>query len=219
MPVLKALTRKILGKKVRKLRKVDKIPAVVYGHGLASRAIEVEGLSFEKIFEEVGESSLLDLVIDDKAPVKVLVHDLQFNPLSNKISHIDFYQIKEKEKVTVEVELKFIGESLAVKEKGGTLVHNLTKIKIECLPNDLVHEIEVNVFSLNDFNDLIRIKDIKIPPGIKVLQDLEEVVVSVSAPKAEGEVKVEEKPVEVKPTEEEPTVDKKPEEKPTEKEK
>jgi len=199
MLILKAKKRKILGKKVKKLRKENKIPAVVYGHGIKSQTIEVEKLPFEKVFQEAGESGLIDLIIDNKPAIKVLIHDVQFDPLTGKISHLDFFQIREQEKVTVEVELRLTGESLAVKEKGGILIHHLPKIKIECLPKDLIYEIEVDVSSLRDFNDLIRVKDIQSLPGITYLHGSEEVVVSISAPKVEEEVKVEEKPTEKKP--------------------
>ncbi|MCX7778892.1 MAG: 50S ribosomal protein L25 [Patescibacteria group bacterium] len=187
MPTLKVKSRKIFGKKVKKLRKAGLIPAILYGHGKTPQAIEVEKIPFEKIFKQTGESTLIDLIIDDQLPVKALIHDIQYDPLTEKISHIDFYQVKEKEKVTVEVDLKFLGEAPAVKEKGGILVHQLTKIKIECLPKDLIHEIEVDLSLLRELNDLIRIKDLKTPTTIRVLHNLEDVVVSVSAPKVEKE--------------------------------
>jgi len=193
--LLKARKRKILGKKVKKLRKMNLIPAIVYGHNISSIPVEVEKKEFEKVFKSAGESTIIDLKIDDEKPIKVLIHDVSYHPLTDEIIHVDFYQIKEKEKVTVDVNLKFINESPAVKEKGGVLIHHLTKIKIECLPKDLVHEIEVDLSKLSEINSLIRIKDLKIPSNIKVLENPEDVVVSVSLPKAE-EVKVEEKPEE-----------------------
>lgn len=192
MLTLKAKSRKIFGKKVKKLRKNCFIPAIIYGHGKTSQAIEVEETPFEKIFKQTGESSLIDLIIDDKSAVKVLVHQTQLDSLTEKISHIDFYQVKEKERVTVEIELRFVSESPTVKEKGGILIHHLTKIKIECLPKDLVHEIEVDISSLKEFNDLIRIKNLSIPKTINCLHGPEEVVASISAPKVEEEIKVEE---------------------------
>ncbi len=197
---LKAKKRTILGKKVKKLRKKGIIPAVIYGHNIPSESIEIERKSFEKIFQEAGESTIIELIVDKK-PIKVLIHDVQRDPIKDDIIHVDFYQIKEKEKLTAEVELKFINEAPVVKEKGGILIYNLTKIKIECLPKDLIHQIEVDLSSLKEFNDLIRVKDLKIPHQIKVLHDLEDVVVSISAPKIEEEIKIEEKPAEVKPEE------------------
>ena len=210
--LLKAKKRTIFGRKVKKLRKQDLIPGVVYGHNILPQAIEVERKSFEKIFQEAGESTVIDLLIDKK-PIKVLIHDVSYDPIKDKIIHVDFYQIKEKEKVTVDVNLKFINESPAVKEKGGILIYHLTKIKIECLPKDLIHEIEVDLSKLSEIDDLIKIKDLKIPSNIKVLEEPDNVVVSVSLPKIEAEVKVEEKVLEAKPGQEK--LEEKPEEKPS----
>lgn len=187
MTVLKAKKRSILGKATRGLRNKNLIPAVIYGHGFESQNIEVDRTLFEKIFRQVGHNTIIDLTIDEKTPLKVLIHDVQYDPLKGEIIHADFYRIKEKEKVTVEVDLKFIGEAPVVKEKGGILVHNLTKIKIEALPKDLIHEVEIDISNLKDFHDLIRVKDIKISPVVKILQDPEEVIVSVAMPKKEEE--------------------------------
>ncbi|MFN3301678.1 MAG: 50S ribosomal protein L25 [Patescibacteria group bacterium] len=196
MLTLQAKKRTILGKKVKKIRRQDIIPAVVYGHNVPSENIEVERKSFEKVLRQAGQSTIIDLVIDKK-PVKVLIHDLQFDPVTNKIIHVDFYQIKEKEKVTVDVELKFSGEAPAVKEKGGILIHHLTKIKIEALPKDLIHEIDVDLSKLVDFHSLIRVKDLHFPPNVRILNDPEEIIVSIAEPKKEEvPTEVEEKSIE-----------------------
>lgn len=224
---LKVKRRSVLGKSVRGLRNKNLIPAVVYGRGFESQSIEIDKILLEKLFHQVGQNTIIDLVIDEKTPLKVLIHDVQHEPLKGAIIHADFYRIREKEKVTVEVNLKFIGEAPAIKEKGGVLVHNLTKIKIEALPKDLIHEVEIDISGLKDFHDLIRIKDIKILPNVKVLQDPEEVAVSilmprkeeeaVSAPAVEAvaptEAKTEEKREKTAPIVEKTKTEKKPEEK------
>lgn len=187
--ILKAQLRKLKTKKCNGLREKNIIPAVVYGHDFKSISLQVPYTEFEKVFKETGESSLINLGIDGKIPLKVLIYDIQYHPLTNKIQHVDFYKIKAGEKITVETELKFINEAPVVKNLKGILVHNLDKIEIKCLPEDLVHEIEVDISGLATFEDVIRIKDLKISPKIEVLQDLNEVVVSVSRPQAEEEEK------------------------------
>jgi len=185
---LKVNKRTIFGKKVKNLRKSGLIPATIYGHNLNPQSIELERKPFEKIFKEAGESTIINLIFQkEKKPIKVLIHDVQYDQLKDEIIHVDFYQIKEEERVSVDVELKFIGEAPVVKEKGGIIIHHLTKIKIEALPKDLIHEIEIDVSNLKDFHDLIRVKDIKISPNIKILHDSEEVIVSISTPKKEEE--------------------------------
>jgi len=187
MASLKANKRLIVGKSVNGLRNKNLIPAVVYGHGFESQNIEIDKNLFGKFFHEVGKNTIIDLIIDEKTSPKVLIHDIQYDSLRGEIIHVDFYRIKEKEKVMVDVSLKFIGEAPVVKEKGGILVHNLTKFKIEALPKDLIHEVEIDISNLKDFHDLIRVKDIKISPDVKVLQEQEEVIVSISMPRKEEE--------------------------------
>jgi large subunit ribosomal protein L25 len=198
---LQAKIRNILGRKVKGLREKDLIPAVCYGHGIKPRSVEVSYLSFEKVFKEAGESSLIDLIIDKEKPVKVLIHDIQTDPLTDKIIHVDFYQVKAGEKITTEIALKFVGEPPVIKELGGVLVTNMDSLEVECLPKDLVPEIEVDISKLATFDDDIRVRDLKIPPGLEPKVNLEEVVVMIERPRTEeelkGELKEEEKPEEV----------------------
>ena len=210
MLTLKAQSRKLVGRKTKALREQGLIPAVVYGHGFKSKSIQVPYLEFEKIFKQVGESSIINLVIDTVKPqpqpkaglpqdekagpplaeIKVLIHDIQYHALTNQIQHIDFYKIKADEKITVEVELEFISEAPAVKELSGVLFNNLDKVEIECLPENLIHKIEVDISKLKTFDDIIRVKDLNVPQGIKILKDLSEMVIQVQRPRAE-EVPVE----------------------------
>lgn len=184
---LKAQPRELKGRKTKKIKEQGLIPAVVYGHGFKPRSIQVLALDFKKVFKETGESSLINLEIEGAKPIKVLVHDLQHHPLKDSLQHIDFYKIKEGEKIKVETRLKLIGEALAVKELGGVLFHNLDKVEIECLPEDLIHEIEVDIFVLKTFEDIIRVKDLNVPSGVKILDEAEEMVVQVERPRQEVE--------------------------------
>jgi len=194
---LNVKARTVTGGKVNSLRYKGQIPAVVYGHGLKNQNITVAALEFNKLFKEAGESSLVDLKIDDKKPIQVLIHDLQYEPVKHTIRHIDFYQVNVTEKITAEVKLKFVGESPVVKGQGGVLVAPITKVKIECLPKDLIHELGVDISSLKTFDDTIRIKDLIIPTGIEILAVIDQVIVLVEAPRSEEEIKkLEEKPEE-----------------------
>jgi len=194
---LNVKARTVMGGKVNGLRQKGLIPAIVYGHGLKNQNLTVAAVEFNKIFKEAGESSLIDLKVDDKKSIQVLIHDLQYDPVKYTIRHIDFYQVNVTEKITAEVKLKFTGESPAVKGQGGVLITPLTKVKIECLPKDLIHELEVNTSSLKTFDDAVRIKDLIIPAGIKILAAAGQAVVLVEAPRSEEEIqKLEEKPEE-----------------------
>jgi len=193
--VLPAMAREVLGKKVKTLRKEEKLPAILYGHKVKNTNLTLDYRAFEEVYKEAGASSLIDLQIDKQSPIKVLVQDVQKDPVTDKYIHADFHQVKMTEKISTEVELKFVGESKAVKEAGGVLIKNLSAIKIECLPTDLVQEIEVNITSLETFDDIIRVKNIKFPTGITAKEKDDKVIVSVQPPRTEEELKsLEEKP-------------------------
>ncbi len=191
MTKLKAQSRKILGKKNKLQRKNKILPGVVYGHDFKSQPIELDLINFEKIFKEVGMTSLIDLEIEDQKPIKVLIHDLQHDFLTNKIQHVDFYKIKAGEKITVEVKLNFVNEAPMVKEQGGVLYHNLEELEIKCLPENLINEIKVDLSRLKTFEDMIRVKDLKIPEGIELITDKEELVVQVERPKTTAQLEAE----------------------------
>jgi len=194
---LSAKTRKETGKKVEALRKSNVIPAVLYGPNVKNISLAVDHQLFDTVYKRAGESSLVDLQVEDKKPIKVLIQAVQRDPLTDEIIHIDFHQIDMAKKITTEVSLNFLGEAKAVKELGGILVKSLSKIRIECLPQDLVHEIEVDISSLNTFDDIIRVEHLKVPEKITVKEKSDEVVISVQEPRAEEELKaLEEKPEE-----------------------
>lgn len=195
--ILKAKTRDIRGKGNNKLRKSHALPAVVYGHAIKPASLAVDYVDFQKVYEKAGESSLVDLAIDGKKPVKAIIKDIQFDAKSGRIIHADFNQVTMTEKITTEVVLKFIGEAPAVKELSGVLVKNLDRVKISCLPADLVHEIEVDLGVLKTFDNIIYVKDLKIPGKIEILEKSDEAVVKVLPPRSEEELKaLEEKPEE-----------------------
>jgi large subunit ribosomal protein L25 len=116
------------------------------------------------------------------------VHDISIHPVKGQILHVDFYTVNMKEKLQTEIPLEFIGESAAVTEEDGTLITVKTEVNVECLPQDLVHSIQVDISSLATFDDSIRIEDIKVPAGIVILDEPEEVVASVTPPRSEEEM-------------------------------
>lgn len=195
--ILKADTRKIVGKKVKKLRAAGQLPAVLYGREAKNQNLLLNLVNFKRVYSEAGTSNLVDLKVDQDQPVKVLLKEPDFHPVSNQPVHIDIYKVRMTEKLTTEIPLNFINESAAVVELEGSLVTNKDALKIECLPADLVSEINVDLTVLKTFDDVIKISDIKIPERIEVLDDMEEVVAQVMPPRSEEELaELEEKPEE-----------------------
>ncbi len=223
MLTLKATIRKDLGKKVKNLRKKGLAPAVLYGPKTESLSLEINLKEFEKIYAAAGGSSLITLAIvkgEDEAKASspsdnpgsknflVLIHAIEIEAISQKPIHIDFYQPRLDEEIAANVPLAFEGESLAVKDLGGTLVKNIHEVQVKALPQNLPHEIKVNIEKLKTFEDFITVKDLILPAGVKVLKEQNEVVAQVVPPeKVEEELA---KPVEEKVEEVEKVETKKP---------
>lgn len=186
---LKAEKREITGKKVQRLRQEGKIPAIVYGSEIDSTILTVDYQEFEKVYRKAGESTLVNLKIGEKDELPILISSVAYNPVSDKVEHIDFYKIKYGQKLTATVDLEFIGESKAVKELGGILSTILKSIEIECLPRHLISKIQVDLSLLKTFSDIIHIKDLPVSENIKIVTDNNLVVANVSKPKIEEEVK------------------------------
>lgn len=196
------------------LRREGMVPGVVYGHGLETVEVLAPYAQFVKIYKEAGESSLVDLNLAGEGTFKVLFHEVDLDPLTDKIIHFDLYRVKMTEKLEATIKLKFIGLAPAVAEKGGVLVKNLDELEVRCLPGDLVSEIEVDLSGLKDFGNAIKVSDLKIPQGIEVLNDKGlNVVIATEpmeeevAPSAAVEEKVEEVEVIKKEKKEEETAE------------
>lgn len=182
---LNAKLRTVVGKQVKTLRKRGLIPAVVYGKGMKNINVEVSAGDFEKLYLQVGQSTIVDLTTGDQKPSKVLITDVHRHPLTEQISHIDLYQVDMSEKMKAKVPLVFVGESKAVKELGAVLTKTLQEMEVECLPQDLPHQIEVSLGSLVDFGDIIRVSDISLPANVKIHEKPETAVATVEAMKEE----------------------------------
>jgi len=164
--LLKAVTRTMKGEKSREK---GSLPAVAYGAGNDTISLDLNYPEFLKLYKQAGDSSLIDLEIDGKNIGKVLVHDVQYDPVKDTPTHVDLRRIDMNKTMEAPVVLHFIGEAPAVKEMGGTLVQNISQVDVECLPKDLVSFIEVNLSGLKTFDDGIKVKDLVLPAGIKVV--------------------------------------------------
>lgn len=168
------------------VRKAGKVPAVFYGKKEASTAISVPKIDFLKVWKEAGESSVVTLEMTEGSK-ESLIQDVDLDPITGIPRHADFYVFEKGHKVEVELSLEFTGISPAVKDLGGMLVKVLHEIKVEAMPKDLPHNIEIDISSLANFGDQILAKDITIPSGVTLKENPEEVIALVSAPREEKE--------------------------------
>lgn len=191
---LNAEQRNVFGKKVKNLRLLGKIPAVIYGGKDKPVSISIDARTFHETYKTAGTSSIIDLIIGDKEKTNVLMQEPQYNPVTGNIIHVDFIRVRMDEKIKTEIPIQFNGESPAVEQEGGTLVTPRDNIEVECLPKDLVHEIIVDIARLVNFDSQIKVSDITPPPGIEFLTDPEEVLATVEPPRSEEELAELEKP-------------------------
>lgn len=191
--VLKAEKREELkAANPKKILAAGYLPAIIYGSGIKTLHIKLNHQSFLKVFDVTGESQVVSIELDGKN-IQVLTHQIQRDPVTDKIIHVDFYQFKKDHKFQVEMPIKFIGESPAVKEGGGILVTALDSITIECLYADLISEIEVDLSVLKEINDSIHVADVHLGENIRIVTPPEQAIAIVKAVQVEKEVE-EEKP-------------------------
>jgi len=174
---LKAAPRELLGKKVKILREKGQIPAILYGRNFQSLPLALDKGELAEISGQAGESTLIDLEVPRQKPMKVLIRHIQKDSVSDNPLHVDLYKVDMGQEIETEIPLEFIGTSAAVEELEGNLITNKNSIKVECLPDKLVSKIEVDISPLKTFEDLILVKNLKIPEGIKVLEEIDDVVV------------------------------------------
>ena len=169
------------------IRKSGFIPAVYYGKKEKSTPVAVSMIDFLRAYKEAGESSVVVLKAEDGSELESLIYDVAFNPVNDAPVHADFYVFEKGQKIEVDCPIEYIGVAPAVKELNGILMKVLHELKIEALPKDLPHEINVDVISLVNFESQILAKDIKLPAGVTLMEKPEEVVAFVAEPKEEKE--------------------------------
>ena len=189
---IQAEKREIKGKKTKNLMQQGILVGILYGPKIKNINIQLKLKDFEKAYKEAGESSLISLKIgNDK--YSVLIYELKRDPITGNPVHVDFYQPILTKEVSTWVPLVFEGESLAVKDLGGTLIKETQEIEVRALPEKLPHEIKVNISRLNTFEDEILVKDLDLPEGVKVEKDPDDIIALVTPSQKEEEL---EKPAE-----------------------
>lgn len=179
--ILKASKRDVLGKKTRFLRRQGITPVHLFGNSIDSLALQCDTAELRHILARAGKTRPVNLEIDgDKQPKTVFIREVQRSTVKKQPVHVDFYQVRKGEKIKIDVPIILVGEAPALKTKGRMLAHGITTLSIECLPESIPAQIEVDVTSLADVEDAIHVSDIHLDPGITVHEDPEQLVVKVS---------------------------------------
>lgn len=184
---LTATTRKLKGPHTR----FDgQLPGVVYGAKGPATSVALSPSEFLKLYRQAGEASLIDIMLDGANAGKVLVQDVQYDPVSDYIIHVDLRRIDMHKEMTATVALRLVGEAPVVKASGGTIVATIDEVEVKCLPKDLVSHIDVDLSTIASYEDIIKIKDLKIPAGITITSPhAEDLVVKATRALTEEEIK------------------------------
>jgi len=174
--------------KAKDLRDSGYLPSVVYSHGKDALSIKFSKSALLKLVHQHRlESSIINIKIKDEKKAKArpcLIKEIQYDPVHEDIIHVDFNEISLTEAIKVNVPVETKGESVGVKQEGGSLEHLLWEIEVECLPTNIPKNIEVDITALK-LGEAIHIKDIVFPSGVKPLNDPAAIVLHVAAPMKE----------------------------------
>ena len=164
---------------------IDFVPAILYGRGVASVSLKVKRGELDKAVALAGESNLITLEVEGSKSVKVLIKEIQRSGLNGNLLHADFFQVDMSSKITTEIPLHFIGESKAIREMAGFLMKDIDTLEVECLPNDLVDHIDVDISVLEKFHDEITTADLVLPKGVELASDVVRIVATANPPRVQ----------------------------------
>jgi large subunit ribosomal protein L25 len=185
--------REAQGKANKRLRREGIVPGVVYGKGEGSTNVQVDAKTFETLYRAAGKTSVVKFRLPGASrATSGFIKSVQRHPLSGSAIHVDYYLVNLNVEMEVDVPLVFTGEAPAVEETGGTLLHNLNAIHVKALPNDIPHEVTVDVSVLKSLDVAIHVNDLSLNRDlVQVMTDGETLVATVVPPRVE----VEEEPV------------------------
>ena len=182
--VLQATRREVIGKQVGALRRAGKLPAVLYGHRIESTPIMLDAHETSLTLSHLTSSSLVTIQLDGKE-YPTLVREKQRDYIKNRLLHLDFQAVSLTEKIRAKVSIELTGTAPAVKEFSAIIVHGLTDLEVESLPQELPERIVVDISSLSEIGDGVRVRDIVLSDKVEILGDPDELIVVAAAPRVE----------------------------------
>ncbi|MDD2239220.1 MAG: 50S ribosomal protein L25 [Kiritimatiellae bacterium] len=191
-----------------RLRRTGWVPAVAYGEGRPGLDIQLNEHDFVMLLRDHrSENMILDLEVEGMDKIsKVMVKALQHHPITGRIIHADLYEVSMSRTISIEVPVKLVGVPIGVAQHGGLLEHVMRTVAMECLPGDVIDELELDVTNLN-VGDILRVEDVKVDAAKhKLLDELDQVIVAVAAPRLEEETAEEEAEAEAEAGEASPEV-------------
>jgi large subunit ribosomal protein L25 len=186
---LNAAKRDVLGKKVRFLRRQNITPVHIFGHGIESLALQCDTANLQRVLAQTGQTRLINLKIDgESTPRTVMVRETQQSILKGDLLHVDFYQVKMTEVIDVDVPIVLVGEAPALKNRENMLAQELNELSVQCLPANIPNSIEVDVTSLTEPDQVIRVRDIVPGEGVVILNDPEVMIARIAVQREAEEI-------------------------------
>jgi len=183
--MLTVARRETLGKKVRALRRLGNTPANIYGHGVESVAVQLPTEDLRHLLHDHSRNEIVYLQVDGESERPAFIRDIQRNPVTDVILHVDFLQVSLTSKVKIDVPIHLTGLSPAVDTYGGVLVHQLSSVQVEALPTNIPTSIKISVEGLTELEMSLHVSDLVAPEGTVILADPETVIARVATPAAE----------------------------------
>jgi large subunit ribosomal protein L25 len=183
---LKIAPREVMGKATRHLRKAGIIPGNIFGHKEPSVAVQLDAVAFEQLHRKQGTRNIVRLRLPDATTQTVLIRRVQRDAITGHVLHVDFSRVNLSETIEVKIPLHFVGESYAVKNLNGVLLHLVEALEVECRASSMVEALEVDISLLAEIDSVLHAKDVKLPNHYKLITDPEEPIVKVAAPRVEA---------------------------------
>ena len=180
--------RDILGKKVSNLRKAGITPLHLYGSGIDPQSLQCDTVELSKIISQAGTNIPVTVKVSgSKDDSLCFIREIQYHPVTDRLIHVDFFRVDVEKSVRAEVPIMLEGTSPAVRSAGGTLLQPLQTVTVEALPLDVPASLILQADLLIDFETKLYVSDITVDSSIQIINDSEELVASVVAPRVERE--------------------------------
>jgi large subunit ribosomal protein L25 len=166
------------------------LPAIVYGQNATPTSIQLNAHDFERVFVRAGRTQLIDLVVADGRPHKVLVKEVQWSPRRNTLVHVDFHQVSLREKLQVDVPIVVTGEAEPVQVGDADVLLVMHALRVECLPSLIPEAIEVDISGLTEVEAGVRVSELQLPEGVVAVAEPDELVVKLAARRVAAEEEV-----------------------------
>ncbi len=194
---IKLHLRKVIGKKVKQLRREGIVPVHVYGSGIQPAALQTEAQTLRRLLPQVGTNIPLSVSIENDNNENIcFVREVQRHPVTEEIMHVDFLRVDVTNTIQAEVPIIFTGEAPAARQLGGTLLQSLQSVLVEGLPMDIPPSVAVDVSGLDDFEKSVYVRDLEIGTNVELITNPEGLLARVSAPRVEVEEVVEDEEIE-----------------------